>query len=253
VDRLGNAWSDQADDVSYRRFAADLAGVLKKLHETDVILVSFASASISARLFYQQHQQDFTVKALLYIDPDVPQPLSLSLYQGYPVDWYQASLDDLLPHLATGAWTERTAEKLENEQEHASSLIPPALHQLMDWQYYQQVSQRRLLITHQQSRAREIAAYSADLQAYAALAPVTAIPVSVMDTDFETADLPADAEQAARLLMWQQEGTAWSMEQAVLSNGQYIALTNSDHLVPLQQPEQIKQALDWLFSQLQLP
>ncbi|MDP2717014.1 alpha/beta hydrolase [Rheinheimera sp.] len=256
IDRLGNAYSSKADELSYRRFADDLAAVLQQLQETQLALVSFSSSSISARWFYQQHQQQFDIKAMLYIDPDIPLPHSLSLYQGYPADWYLANLPALLPHLAAGNWTERTKDKLNVEYQEVQQLV--AQHNVqLDWSYFEQIIQQRLLIPQQQARAIEIAGYIADLDGYAALPMLSAIPISVIDSDFEQQQIDSvqedEPELAEALRLWQQEGSAWSAEQASLSNGQYIALSNSDHLVPVQQPEQIKQALDWLFGQLQLP
>jgi polyhydroxybutyrate depolymerase len=253
IDRLGNAYSSTAEQLSYRRFADDLAAVLQQLNEQQVVLVAFSSASISARLFYQQYQQQFDLKAMLYIDPDIPLPHSVSLYQGYPANWYLANLPALLPHIASGAWTERTLEKLQQERAITEQLVAEHA-ELMDWQYYEQISQQRLLIPQQQARASEIAAYSADLDSYAQLPMISAVPVSVIDSDFEQQQIDnAEPEQIAAMQLWQQEGSAWSQEQASLSNGQYIALTDGDHLVPLQQPYQVQQALDWLFAQLQLP
>lgn len=255
VDRLGNAYSSSSDDVSYRRFADDLALVMQQLDETQLAIVAFASASISARWFYQLHQQQFDIKAMLYIDPDIPLAHSLSLYQGYPADWYLANLDALLPHLAAGNWTDRTQDKLDVEYQEVQQLASQHNVQL-DWSYFEQIMQLRLLIPQQQTRAREIAAYIADLDSYAALPMLTAIPVSVIDSDFEQQQIAAatdDAQLLAALQQWQQESSAWSVEQASISNGQYIALSSSDHLVPLQRPDTIKQALNWLFDQAQLP
>ena len=253
IDRLGNAYSSVDEALSYSRFSDDLANVLQQLNEQQLMLVAFSSGSISARQFYQQYQSEFDIKAMLYVDPDIPLPHSVSLYQSYPADWYLENLQQLLPHLASGAWTERTLNKITAERELAEQLVS-AHADLMDWTYFEQISQQRLLIPNQQSRAREIAAYTADLNQYAALPMVTGIPVSVIDSDFESdAIAQAPADQIAALQQWQQEGTQWSQEQASVSNGQYIALSDSNHLVPLQQPQQIQQALDWLFAQLQLP
>ena len=253
IDRLGNAYSSVDDALSYSRFSDDLANVLQQLNEQQLMLVAFSSGSISARQFYQQYQSEFDIKAMLYVDPDIPLPHSVSLYQGYPADWYLENLSQVLPHIASGAWTERTLSKITAERELAEQLVS-AHADLMDWTYFEQISQHRLLIPNQQSRAREIAAYTADLNQYAALPMVTGIPVSVIDSDFESeAIAQAPADQVAALQQWQQEGTQWSQEQASVSNGQYIALSDSNHLVPLQHPQQIQQALDWLFAQLQLP
>lgn len=253
IDRLSNGWSDDVDSPSYRRFAHDLAAVLKQLQEQQVVLVAFSSASISARLFYEDYAKDFDIKAMLWIDPDIPQPHSLSLYKSYPADWYQANLPALLPHLASGAWTERTLTKLQVEREQVQQLVSAEHQSVMDWSYFDLASQQRLLLSHQQARAKEIANYAADLDAYAELAWLTAIPVSIIDTDFEKAQITADPAQADSVLLWQQEGSEWSRLQAEMSHGQYIPLTNADHLLMLQQPEQIARALEVLLQQLQLP
>lgn len=250
VDRLGNAFSSSSDDLSYRRFADDLAQVMQQLKEPQLAVVAFASASISARWFYELHGEQFDIEAMLYIDPDIPLAHSLSLYQGYPADWYRDNLAALLPHLAAGNWSERTKDKLDVEYQQIKQWANE-YGTAVDWRYLEQVMQQRLLISHQQARAREIAAYISDLDSYARLPMITAIPVSVIDSDFEQKDITAvadDAELLAALQKWQQEGSAWSAEQASVSNGQYIPLSESDHMVPLQQPQVIQQAITWLLS-----
>ncbi|WP_417665659.1 alpha/beta fold hydrolase [Pseudidiomarina sp.] len=254
IDRLGNAFSSNSDDLSYRRFADDLAQVLQQLNEPQLAVVAFASASISARWFYELHGEQFDIDAMLYIDPDIPLAHSLSLYQGYPADWYRDNLATLLPHLAAGNWSERTKDKLDAEYQQIKQWASE-YGIAIDWNYLEQIMQQRMLISHQQARAREIAAYISDLESYATLPMITAIPVSVIDSDFEQKDIAAaadddaDAELLTALQKWQQEGSAWSAEQASVSNGQYIPLSGSDHMVPLQQPQVIQQALEWLLSQ----
>jgi len=248
IDRLGNAWSDADTELSYRRFAKDLGPLLTQLQEKELVFVTFASGSIAARLFHQQHQARIKVKGMLLIDPDVPMPQSLALYQAYPVDWYQAQLDNLLPHLATGAWNARTSDKLKAERQAVSALISPKYQDLMDWHYFALVSQQRMLVSHQQSRAREIASYAADLEAYQALAPLSSVPVTVIDTDFEAAELAADFSNAAAINAWQQESAVWNQAQASISGGDYLPLANSHHLVMLQQPEVVLQAVQTLLT-----
>lgn len=248
IDRLGNAWSDVDHELSYRRFAKDLGSLLTTLQEKEVVVVAFASGSIAARLFHQQYQNSIKVKGMLLIDPDVPMPQALALYQAYPVDWYQAQLDNLLPHLASGAWNVRTHDKLKAEREGVTALIAPQYQSLMDWQYFNLVSQQRLLVSHQQSRAREIASYTADLEAYQALAPISSVPVSVIDSDFEAAEVVADLSNAAAINAWQQESAEWNQMQASLSGGDYLPLVNSHHLVMLQQPEVVLQAVQSLLA-----
>ena len=248
IDRLGNAWSDLNTDLSYRRFAKDLGPLLTRLQEKEVVVVAFASGSIAARLFHQQHQKTIKVKGMLLIDPDVPMPQSLALYQAYPVDWYQAQLDNVLPHIASGAWNVRTQDKLNAERAVVTALIAPQYQGLMDWQYFDLVSQQRLLISHQQSRAREIASYSADLEAYQALAPLSSVPVSVIDSDFEAAEVAADFSNADTIKAWQKESNEWNRTQASIAGGEYVALVKSHHLVMLQQPEVVVQAVQHLLA-----
>ena len=246
IDRTGNGFSSDSEAPSYRRFAAELAQLLPKISERPVILVSFASASISAMLLQQQCNKPCQVKAMLWIDPDVPTPAALALYQGYPVDWYQQNLQALLPQLAKGIWNERTTAKLAAEREEVAGLIPAEFARQMDWAYFDAISQQRLKPNRQQQRAMEIAAYSADLQQYARAKASMDIPISVIDSDFENADINANPAQAAALQLWQQQGSQWSQQLAEQTGGQYLPLANSHHLVMLQRPASIVTAIQWL-------
>lgn len=255
IDRLGNGFSDNADDVSYQRFSQDLATLLPKITPQPVILVSFASASISARLFHHQqqsspHKNSRQVQAMLWIDPDIATPEALALYQGYPVDWYQKNLQQLLPELAKGVWNQRTKDKLSKERTEIAALLSAEHRAVMDWNYFDLISLQRQSPARQQQRAIEIANYAKDLDLYAALPPVTDIPISVIDSDFETAAIQADPAQATPLLQWQQQGSAWSQQLAERSGGQYLPLSNSHHLVMFQHPDKILAAVDWLSEKI---
>jgi polyhydroxybutyrate depolymerase len=92
IDRLGQGLSSEVDNPSYRRFATDLVAVLTELNESRVLLLSFASSSISSLLMAHQHANSdlkIQIQALLLIDPDIPTPAAISVYKGYPADWYQ--------------------------------------------------------------------------------------------------------------------------------------------------------------------
>jgi pimeloyl-ACP methyl ester carboxylesterase len=248
IDRLGNAWSDVDHDLSYQRFAKDLGGVLAHVREKDVSLVAFASGSIAARLFYQYHHQQIAIRAMLLIDPDVPMPESLALYQAYPVPWYQTELPSILPQLAAGAWNARTREKLQIERQTIADFLPRKYQTVMDWQYFDLVSQQRLLVSHQQSRAREIASYATDLEVYQALAPLSGLPVSVIDSDFESVEQQDNREHALSIQRWQQESKAWNQTQAAISGGDYLPVASTNHLLMLQHPELVLQAMQALMS-----
>ena len=245
IDRQGNGFSTDTKEPSYRRFSDDLAQLLPKLTKKPVILVSFASASISTVLFYQKYQHQFQIKGMLWLDPDVPTPAALALYRAYPVDWYQANLPMLLPKLAEGFWNNRTADKLKAEREQVQQLVAPYT-TMMDWSYFDQISTLRLTPKRQQQRALEIASYSDDLTAYANANFRFDIPVSIIDSDFESQQQSNNSELAARQQQWQQQGSKWSAQISYNSGGQYIHLPQADHLLMLQQPEKIAAAIDWL-------
>jgi len=247
IDRLGQGVSSDVDALSYQRFAEDLASVLPQINEPEIVLLSFASGSMSGLLF-AYHNNSQKIRGLLLIDPDIPLPASIALYKAYPADWYKANLTELLPALKTGVWTERTAKKLKQERQLVEQLLPEDYASQMDWAYYDFMAQQRLRIERQQSRAIEIAAYAEDLDAYMALPFFTKTPVSVVNTDFEQQQIKQNPEQKAELTAWQLEGDHWSQQQASDSGGQYIELKDSNHLVLFQQPQRIIQALDWLMA-----
>ena len=134
------------------------------------------------------------------------------------------------------------------ERQLAEQLVPADYASQMDWDYYDFMAQQRLRIERQQSRAKEIAAYGEDLDAYQALPFYTKRPVSVINSDFEQQQIKQNPERKAELRAWQQEGDEWSRQQALDSAGQYIELKGADHLVPLQQPQVIMQAVEWLME-----
>lgn len=247
VDRLGQGLSSEVNNPSYSRFAKDLALVMAELNESEILLLSFASSSMSSLLFAQQNSE-LKIQGLLLIDPDIPLPHSIALYKGYPADWYKANLPELLPALKTGVWTERTAKKLQQERQQVQKLIPRSYASQMDWGYFDFMAQQRLRLERQQSRAREIAAYAADLDLYLKLPIYTKRPVSVLNSDFESQQMQQNLTQKAEILAWQQEGDHWSQQQAMQSGGQYIELKQSDHWVLFQHPAEVVQAVDWLMA-----
>ena len=237
IDRPGNTWSDFDPETSYVQFTDVLHRTLLALEAEEVILVAFASANVTTRLFEQKYGDDkrIKIKGQVWIDPDVFMPHSIAMYQDYPVTWYREKLDQLLPYLATGAWTERTLAKIEAERETVASLISPANQSLMDWDYFDRASKLRLQIPQQQTRALEIAHYHTDLNMVKGLDFITATPVTVIDGDFEqhAIDSATDADEKARLTQWMTEGTEWSKQVAAKSGGQYIAVEDAHHLADL--------------------
>ncbi|WDE08717.1 alpha/beta hydrolase [Thalassomonas viridans] len=251
IDRAGNAWSSFDDNASYTGFVDDLYQLLPELGETEVTLVAFASANITARLFQDKYQNDANVKIknMLWIDPDIFLPHSIAMYQGGTVDWYHRRINDIIPHIGEGNWTERSAGKITLEREEVAGLVGEATASLMDWSYFDLVSQRRLTIPQQTTRAIEISNYYDDLNNVKELPLLTDIKISVIDSDFEQPEIAEATEGQEALIQWAEEGSQWSQEVAAESGGQYIPLTNTDHLVTFDKPEAIIEAIDWLVAQ----
>lgn len=249
IERLGNGFSSLSETPSYTSFAPLLDEVLLKLDEAEIVMVSFASGNLLAHSWYKGSDTKTanTLKGMLWIDPDILLPHSISLYQDWPVSWYRKVAADLLPHIEAGNWTERTLGKLNSEREAHLALISDHNKGEMDWNYYDQISLRRASITKQLIRAKEIMNYHDDLAEAMKLDITYAVPLSVIDTDFESNDIAnAEDDVVDRLNKWQQEGSQWSKLIAERSRGQYIPLVNSDHMAVFEQPEQIIDAINLL-------
>lgn len=249
IERLGNGFSSLSETPSYTSFAPLLDEVLLKLGETEIVMVSFASGNLLAHSWYNAGDSKTanTLKGMLWIDPDILLPHSISLYRDWPVSWYRKVAPNLLPHIATGNWTERTLAKLNLERETHMALISEQNKGAMDWAYYDLVSLQRASIAKQLIRAKEIMNYHDDLAEVMKLDITYSVPLSVIDTDFESIDIAsAEADAVERLNKWQQQGSQWSKLIAERSNGQYIALLNSDHMAIFEHPEVIIDAINTL-------
>lgn len=255
IDRPGNGFSEFDENTSYRAFSDKLHQALLGLDVKEVVFAGFASANISLVEYLQRYGNGgpVQVKGMLWIDPDVLMPYSIAFYQDYPVTFYREKRQQLLPHLATGAWTERTLKKLAEEREEVVKLVDNSMAEMMDWAYFDALSQQRILVDRQQTRAIEIANYYDDLAAMTAFEFITHIPVSVIDSDFEKGQIKAFPDAAEKLTRWMEEGTAWSKLVAEKSGGQYIPLENATHMVPFEHPETIVTALEQLMNHRGIP
>lgn len=252
IERLGNGFSSLSEQPSYTSFAPLLDEVLAKLNEQEIILVTFASGNLLAQAWLNSEQSDSTssLKGMLWIDPDVLLPHSVALYQDWPVVWYREVKDKLLPHIAEGNWTERTITKLDAEREAHAALIAEEYKADMDWAYYDVISKQRSSIEKQIVRANEIINYHDDLALAMAYEVSSTVPLSVIDTDFESIDIAnAEPDFVARLIKWQEEGSEWSKLISERSNGHYIPLENSDHMAVFQHPDEIITAINQLANQ----
>lgn len=246
IERFGNGFSSDVDQPSYASFVSALDKTLNILNEDELIVVSFASANILAHLWQvsPDSHASANLKGMLWIDPDILLPHSISLYQDWPVSWYREVGGDLIEHIQQGNWTERTLGKLAAEREEMNALIPINYQNDMNWPYFDLISQGRAQIDKQVTRAKEIMNYHDDLASVLNSDIATSVPITVIDTDFESHDIAnAEPEYVDGLIKWQQEGTQWSHLISEQSGGQYVPLNNSDHMAVFQHPDEIIKAI----------
>ncbi len=249
IDRQSSGFSSDTPKPSYRKFATDLARVLPQLAAKKFLLVSFASGSITARLLADNPAVAPRLAGLVLIDPDVPTPAALALYNGAPADWYRANLAQLLPQLASGVWNDRTAKKISAELAHIRQIVPAALQADTDWQYLQQLQATRLSVKRQQARAIEIAEYQADLAAYTTTPWLESqVPVSVVDGDFEAALIKAAGEEQAQLALWRADGLNFARTLTRNSGGQLLELSTQEHLLMFSHSTALQQLINSLMS-----
>jgi len=249
IDRQSSGFSSDTPKPSYRKFATDLARVLPQLAAKKFLLVSFASGSITARLLADNPAVAPRLAGLVLIDPDVPTPAALALYNGAPADWYRANLAQLLPQLASGVWNDRTAKKISAELAHIRQIVPAALQADTDWQYLQQLQATRLSVKRQQARAMEIAEYQADLAAYTTTPWLESqVPVSVVDGDFEAALIKAAGEDQAQLALWRADGLNFARTLTRNSGGQLLELSTQEHLLMFSHSTALQQLINSLMS-----
>lgn len=242
IERYGNGFSSLVEQPSYASFATALDKTLAILNEDEFIMVSFASANILAHVWQNSQTLQVTdhLKGMVWIDPDILLPHSIALYQDWPVSWYREAGDALIEHIQQGNWTQKTLDKLSDERSTINELIPLDYKDMMDWSYFDLISQGRADIDKQLIRAKEIINYHDDLASLLGSKMSTSIPITVIDTDFESHDIKnAEPEYLDTLLLWQQEGSQWSQFISKASGGQYVPLKNSDHMAVFQHPDEI--------------
>ena len=251
IDRLGNGYSDYSEETSYEMFAKELPEVLNALTGESVLIVSFASSNISTKLLIDNESEEsgVAIKGLVWVDPDILTEDSISFYQEYPVSLYRERLDDILEIIEADAWTERSAGKMDLEREEIAALIGDQNKELMDWTFFDNISQRRLLISHQKTRAIEIANYHNDLELARGFTFASDVPISSIDSDFELKDIAyaeseGNTEYVQELERWMAEGTQWSKSISESSGGVYRAIEDADHMVMFEHPAVIVEVIE---------
>ena len=125
--------------------------------------------------------------------------------------------------------------------------------QSVDWLYVDKLQRARLKIANQLNLFNEIAIYDEDLDAAAATTWPTTMPLILIDTEFESEYIDAEADEVARagLVAWQQDAVEYYRHITSLhSASRYIASSSRAHLY---QFAEIKQLIELIQFTLPTP
>ena len=243
IDRLGNAWSSDAEEPSFKQLAADLPELLSLLDIKKVTFLSFANSNLATLMYLHNPNPEIQVNGIVWADPDILLPHSIAQYQSGAVAGLRKYKSEYVEHVRGGNWTEKSRERIAIEREEIVKLIPSNHQEKMDWVYYNQVTELRLQVENQVTRIKEMMNYHDDLNIAEPLQHNINVPISVIDGDFERLDIAnATEEEKPGLIKWQQEGTQWSKGIANKTQGKYYVLENASHQVFFEHPDTVVKA-----------
>jgi poly(3-hydroxybutyrate) depolymerase len=243
IDRLGNAWSSNIEEPSFKQLAEDLPELLGLLGSQKVTFLSFANSNLATLMYLNHPNPEIEVKGMVWADPDILLPHSIMQYQSGAVAGLRKYKNEYIEHVSEGNWTEKSVERIAIERAEVAELIPSSHQDKMDWVYYDKVTEQRLDVAKQVIRIKEMMNYHDDLNLAEPLQYNINVPISVIDSDFERLDIAnATEEEKPSLIKWQQEGTQWSKEIANKTQGKYYELKNASHQVFFEHPDAVVKA-----------
>ena len=245
-DPAGFAWSDPAPEaLSSQREADDLHAALVALGETDVILVAF-SASGTTTLLYLDRYTTPQVRGVVWVEGEAFTPEGESIFGG---------VSPLMPEAVQAALIELGVGRVFYEQ--VMEPMQRAGITAEVWSMIEPETFERLMATFRTRRTLRAgtdltATYPAQQTVASGLHVPAEIPVFALDANWasDLADLSpeeASQEQAA-------EATRAEVWQAMADSnpeGRYIPVENSSHMIPLEQPQVVIQAIRDLAARVQ--
>ncbi|GMM86415.1 alpha/beta hydrolase [Pseudoalteromonas sp. MTN2-4] len=244
IDRLGNAWSSDVEEPSFKQLADDLPELLSLLGTKKVTFLSFANSNLATLMYLHNPNPEIKVNGVVWADPDILLPHSIAQYQSGSVAALRKYKTEYIEHVRGGNWTEKSRERIAIEREELVKLISSNHQETMDWVYYDQVTEQRLKVENQVTRIKEMMNYHDDLNIAEPLQHNISVPISVIDSDFERLDIAnANEDEKPSLVQWQQEGTQWSKDIAYKTQGNYYELKNASHQVFFEHPDTVVKAV----------
>lgn len=235
IDRPGTAWSDQHRNASYVSFADDLAKVLTQLKIKAVRLVGFASANMTIQTFAQRYHKTLRIDGVVLVDPDALSDEVIAFYKKDAAP-FKKNLEKYETYIGAGKYTARTQEILAKERAEVQKLVAGPFADDMDWTYFDAIMHKRETVERQKNKFQQVAHYGEDLDNAKQYQLPEAIPLVIIDTNFELANLDkakTDAEKQ-RLKDWESGSRAWNLAQVKHSKrGTYLPISLKNHLAPL--------------------
>jgi polyhydroxybutyrate depolymerase len=249
VDEPGYAWSDAGPGPFSHRQSADALGqALALIGEDPVILVSFANGNLTALDMVHLPSGKPHVLGMLWIDPD---ELTASRAARLEKRYAELHVNDSVPLLRLltdlgigrlalyGEWIAKEDASLLEE------MLPDAARESFDWAYYDKVNATRGSRKALKATFERATTYVSDLIYTSSLPRPADMPIFILQTDLlrERKTL----SQAAIAMIPEQ--TRWYQQVAGdISGGRYIHVPGSSHLIVIERPWEVIQAINKLID-----
>jgi len=241
-DLAGFAWSDPPPEpLTPTRIADDLQAVLTELGEDEVILVGFSGGAISVYNYFNRYPHDPEVVGLVWSEGDALTPSELAYYNGefLPIPRFlQHALIEL------GVWR-LIVDAFFPDTDALRASLPEPNRSLVDWDYVEAVSATSGTRRAAHAMLDMVVAFPEDVQRTAELPMPESVPVFVLDADYgpDFAELE-DPGEIAKLRQLEAERAEWYQALAEKApDGRYIPVADSSHMVVLDQPQAVIDAI----------
>ena len=237
IDRAGIATQEDNAQVVYQHFAKDIHFALDALHVKNATIVAFSSSNIALQFYLASQPEQSRVRRVIMVDPDVLTDYSIARYKE-DAKTFKDNIDEYLVYVSEGKYIARVEQKNAGDMALLKKLIGDNTH--VDWLLVEKMFKARLDIAYQKNLFREMAIYGQELDAAAELVWPMGMPLTIVDTDFESvyAANIKDAETKAGILHWAQNGQDYYKRLVARTNqGNYIQSKSPAHLFQVAETE----------------
>ncbi len=241
IDRAGQVLATQDAPVGYAHFGTDISQIIETLKLNNLTIIAFASANVALHHYFAQlspaDKTQTPISKIIMIDPDVLTEFSIKRYtkDAYP---FKKNEEAYLQYIKDGKYNQRAQEKNDIELKHLKTLAGKDSD--TDWEYLNKIFEKRLKQANLQNLFKEIAIYDQDLSSASKIKLPNNIPLTIIDTDFETTYIEQsdNADLKSELIKWQEDAAQYYQNLVKhAKSGQYISLPTQEHLLPFSDPE----------------